>query len=821
MERTRRTWLKGSGAVLAGLALAGCSSSDDGSESTTTDGTGTSESDDDGTESEGVTAVDAAVGAEWNAMRARVWDALALGRGGYAGAGATVAEDVFARFENAAGENNAHEALEAESEDAYHEFEEALGELRTEGLEAGDVGRASEEAAIATTQLAEAQGSRLDEGTARAFDLQTFGAALEDAAVLAATGAFDAAATVAEGAVGRFEDSAAHDALESADGDAYERFESAASDAVAAAGDGDAGAVRSSAADARAAAVDGSYALASSEAAAGAGHVASFQARGWNAAALAGIGGPSTAFAHASVLSGYRARVHDAAWLFDRGQPDAAARVVENVFAHFEGARAHEALESADEEAYHAFEDEGLDAFLTAVENGDAEGVASAVETVDGALVSGIEALGSGVEPALLEAGFFRARIADAVQRYHLGEGGVAADVASGLLEAFEANEADFHETLESTDESLYHAFEDEHLTALIDAFEQGEDAAVEEHAAGVDEALLSFETMAGSQAQVSGVESTYVAARAFDADVLAVLGADERAESAVSGAFSHFEGGAGGFHEALEAADRDRYESFEGALSSVGGATAADGESVAEAARAFHKEAVGATYAVVAAAGGSYADAAATVAQDAFADFESARVHELLESADGDAYEGFEAALEEYVAALESGSGVDAAAAAFADAALRAQFAVAGAPDAAPVDGSGEGGGGTETDLSGGPNVVEGVPDDADHVVDMTAVAFEPTELTVAAGDTVAWTHAGGEPHSVTAVEDDIPDDATYWASGGFEGESAARDGWESGEGAVQSGQSYVHTFETTGEHAYVCIPHEAAGMTGTVVVE
>ena len=36
-----------------------------------------------------------------------------------------------------------------------------------------------------------------------------------------------------------------------------------------------------------------------------------------------------------------------------------------------------------------------------------------------------------------------------------------------------------------------------------------------------------------------------------------------------------------------------------------------------------------------------------------------------------------------------------------------------------------------------------------------------------------------------------------------------------------MQSGQSYVHTFETTGEHAYVCIPHEAAGMEGTVVVD
>ncbi|MCO8267256.1 plastocyanin/azurin family copper-binding protein [Haloferax sp. AB510] len=36
-----------------------------------------------------------------------------------------------------------------------------------------------------------------------------------------------------------------------------------------------------------------------------------------------------------------------------------------------------------------------------------------------------------------------------------------------------------------------------------------------------------------------------------------------------------------------------------------------------------------------------------------------------------------------------------------------------------------------------------------------------------------------------------------------------------------VYSGQSYVHSFETAGEHAYYCVPHEAAGMTGTIVVE
>jgi plastocyanin len=151
--------------------------------------------------------------------------------------------------------------------------------------------------------------------------------------------------------------------------------------------------------------------------------------------------------------------------------------------------------------------------------------------------------------------------------------------------------------------------------------------------------------------------------------------------------------------------------------------------------------------------------------------------------------------------------------------------FAVAGAVDAAPpvetaaADGDAEES--EETDLKGGPNVVEGVPEDADHVVDMQAVAFEPAELTVSAGDTVAWKHAAGEAHNVVAYEEELPGDASYWASGDFDSEEAAREGWENGKGAVQSGQAYVHTFETTGTHEYFCVPHEAAGMVGSVTVE
>ncbi|SEH67335.1 plastocyanin [Halopenitus malekzadehii] len=829
MQETRRTWLKGTSAAIVGVALAGCSGIFGGEESTpnadeeqSTDET--TDTDDTSDDEEAVQSdpTHAAVAAEWNAMRMRLDDAFSLGVAGHAEAGASVGQDVFARFEGANGEYGAHEFLEETSEDNYEGFEEDGLVVMNEGLR-GDVEAARGGWEAAHTNLREATVTRVGETGANALEVLRFGTAVNNVELLAAAGDTEGAASVGQEVLGWWETSPAHDAVESADSEAYESLEGAMEDAISAAQSGDMESLRSATSTALNASATGAYAVATSEELAGAGQIASYQGQGWDAAALASMGGPSTEFAHAAALTIYRARIHDAAWLYERGHAEAARQRVENVFAHFEGARAHEALEEASEDAYTRFEDDGLSALSTAIENDDAEGVASAVETINDALVEGIEALGSSAEPALLEAGYFKARIEDAHERYRLGEGAVAAETVRGLFETFEANEADFHETLEETDESLYETFEEEHLNGLITAFEEGNDGAVDEHVSGIRETLLTFETAAGSTAQVSAVESGYMAARVFNAGVLDVLGENERAGSLVQAAFQHFEAGAGGFHEALEEADHDRYESFEAALDAASNA-AQEGGNVGEQSRAFNDEAVAAIYAVVESGGGSFGGAATSIMQDTFAAFEEAEVHEMLEEADESAYEGYESALNDYIGAIESGSGVRSAATAYADASIRAQFAVVGAVDEAPVgEGSGgeSGGGSEETDLQGGPNIQDGVPDDADHVVNMQAVAFEPEELTIQQGDTVAWEHAAGEPHNVVAYEGEIPEDAEYWASGGFESEEAAREGWEEGEGAVQSGQSYVHTFEATGTHEYFCVPHEAAGMVGSVIVE
>ncbi|SFL08407.1 Plastocyanin [Halogranum rubrum] len=105
-----------------------------------------------------------------------------------------------------------------------------------------------------------------------------------------------------------------------------------------------------------------------------------------------------------------------------------------------------------------------------------------------------------------------------------------------------------------------------------------------------------------------------------------------------------------------------------------------------------------------------------------------------------------------------------------------------------------------------------------------MRATAFDPYEFTVSVGDTVTWYNGSSRGHTVTAYENAIPDDAEYFASGGYENEQAAREAFRQegfDGGGVVAGETYSHTFEVPGRYEYVCVPHEQAGMVGTIIVE
>ena len=95
----------------------------------------------------------------------------------------------------------------------------------------------------------------------------------------------------------------------------------------------------------------------------------------------------------------------------------------------------------------------------------------------------------------------------------------------------------------------------------------------------------------------------------------------------------------------------------------------------------------------------------------------------------------------------------------------------------------------------------------------------FDPSTLQVSVGDTVKWKNESPEVHTVTAMEDDLPEGATYFASGGFDSEEDAVSNLS--DGLIDPDETFEVTFEKPGTYKYFCIPHGVDVMKGTIVVK
>jgi plastocyanin len=102
---------------------------------------------------------------------------------------------------------------------------------------------------------------------------------------------------------------------------------------------------------------------------------------------------------------------------------------------------------------------------------------------------------------------------------------------------------------------------------------------------------------------------------------------------------------------------------------------------------------------------------------------------------------------------------------------------------------------------------------------IQMREQAFDPTTFNAAAGSTITFTNDSSQAHTVTSVQDELPEGAEYFASGDFSSESDARE--DLAGGLIEPGETYEVTLNEPGTYHYVCLPHEGQGMTGTIVVE
>ena len=89
---------------------------------------------------------------------------------------------------------------------------------------------------------------------------------------------------------------------------------------------------------------------------------------------------------------------------------------------------------------------------------------------------------------------------------------------------------------------------------------------------------------------------------------------------------------------------------------------------------------------------------------------------------------------------------------------------------------------------------------------------SFDPKIVTIAVGATVEWRNVGNSVHHAT-------DDHEMAISGGDVASPNGAAVFDSG--FMRPGETFTHTFTKPGVYKYVCVAHEASGMTGEIVVK
>lgn len=113
---------------------------------------------------------------------------------------------------------------------------------------------------------------------------------------------------------------------------------------------------------------------------------------------------------------------------------------------------------------------------------------------------------------------------------------------------------------------------------------------------------------------------------------------------------------------------------------------------------------------------------------------------------------------------------------------------------------------------VASGPALNDTVDPGVDAIVQMTpSLTFAPSDLRIAAGDTVEFRNISGFTHTVSTRPDTAAKRQTVILPAG----AAAFDS-----GPIPSGGIHRITFDVPGTYRYFCDPHFGSGMIGTIVV-
>ena len=113
-----------------------------------------------------------------------------------------------------------------------------------------------------------------------------------------------------------------------------------------------------------------------------------------------------------------------------------------------------------------------------------------------------------------------------------------------------------------------------------------------------------------------------------------------------------------------------------------------------------------------------------------------------------------------------------------------------------------------TKTPISDQP---EGPKNIGAEVQITNLLQFEPHQVTIKAGQAVRWTNTSFDMHTVTADASLAADASHVLLPDGAEPFNS---------GLIAPEKTFGKTFSVPGRYRYFCIPHEATGMVGEVIV-
>ncbi len=148
--------------------------------------------------------------------------------------------------------------------------------------------------------------------------------------------------------------------------------------------------------------------------------------------------------------------------------------------------------------------------------------------------------------------------------------------------------------------------------------------------------------------------------------------------------------------------------------------------------------------------------------------------------------------------------------------AATTAQPAASPAPSGSPAAGAQFEEPGTQPQPAGSPGaatpVATATPAPSATVKMTPDFKFDPAQVTIKTGQSIAWTNDGRSPQTVTCNPAKAKDKSHAVLPQGAQPFDS---------GAVNYGETFVQTFTVAGDYTYFSIPHEADGMVGKITVQ